>query len=67
MEQVIIEIGGAVDITFPFYVEVRSENGVMLHKLMSGYGSALVFSDDLEWLLNNMGYTVIKVDEVSSL
>lgn len=67
MEQIIIEIGGTINTTFPFYVEVRDENGVSLHKLMKGYVGALTFSDDLEWLLNNMGYMVIKVDEVPPL
>lgn len=67
MEQIIIEIGGTISTTFPFYVEVRDENGLLFHKLMEDYGSTLAFSDDLEWLLNNMGYAVIKVDEVLPL
>ena len=67
MEQIIIEIGGTISTTFPFYVEVRDENGLLFHKSMKGYASALFFSSDLEWLLNNMGYTVIKADEVPPL
>lgn len=67
MEQIIIEIGGTVDTTFPFYVEVRNENGVLLYKLQKGYVGALSFADSIEWLLSEMCYEVIRVDSVPPL
>lgn len=67
MEQIIIEVGGTVDPTFPFYVEVRNENGMLLYKLQKGYISALNFADDLEILLMGLCYNAIRVDSVPPL